>query len=91
MGKIENFLIVMDHFTRHAHAFLLTAMATAKFYGAISFYCMVFQLNFFPDQGCNFESQLMTNLYQLAEVQKIRTNPYYPMTNGKCEHLLAPF
>ena len=37
-------------------------------------------------QGCNFESELIANLCQVAEVQKLRTSPYHPQTNGQCEH-----
>ena len=38
------------------------------------------------DQGQNFESELIENLCQQARVQKLRTSPYHPQTNGQCEH-----
>ena len=37
------------------------------------------------DQGRNFESELIENLCQLAGVQKLRTSPYNPQTNGQHE------
>ena len=37
------------------------------------------------DQGCNFESELIANLCDVAGVQKPRTSPYHPQTNGQCE------
>ena len=38
------------------------------------------------DQGHSFEIQLIANLCKLSGVQKIRTSPYHPQTNGKCDH-----
>ena len=37
------------------------------------------------DQGAQFESQLMTELCQLWEVDKTRTTPYHPQANGMVE------
>ena len=41
------------------------------------------------DQGCNFESDLLLELCELAQVKKIRTLGYHPQTNGQCEHFNA--
>ena len=38
------------------------------------------------DQGKSFENQLVRELCSLAQVQKLRTTPYQPQTNGSCEH-----
>ena len=38
------------------------------------------------DQGKNFESSLVRELCELAGVQKLRTTPNHPETNGQCEH-----
>ena len=37
------------------------------------------------DQGPNFESDLMRNVLQLFGVQKLRTSPYHPQTDGQIE------
>ena len=37
------------------------------------------------DQGHNFESDLLWELCELAQVKKIRTSGYHPQTNGQCE------
>ena len=37
------------------------------------------------DQGHIFESQLIKELYKLANIQKVRTTPYHPNTNGQCK------
>ena len=37
------------------------------------------------DQGANFTSQLLTELYSMLHVQPIRTTPYHPQTDGLVE------
>ena len=37
------------------------------------------------DQGSNFTSQLLVELYRLLQVRPIRTSPYHPETNGLVE------
>ena len=46
-----------------------------------------FPEKFLSDQGRNFESKLISELCKLAQVEKVHTIPYYPMTNGQCERL----
>ena len=87
-GNIENILVITDHFTRYAQAFpskTQTAQATAKILweNFISHYG--FPEKFISDQGRNFESELIKDLCKIAKVDKIRTTPYHPMTNGQCE------
>ena len=44
-----------------------------------------FPTKIISDQGHNFESELIANLCEVAGVQKLRTSPYHPQTNGQCE------
>ena len=37
------------------------------------------------DQGSNFMSQLLTELYKLLHIHSIRTSPYHPQTDGLVE------
>ncbi len=37
------------------------------------------------DQGTNFTSQLLTELYRMLHVRPIRTTPYHPQTDGLVE------
>ena len=37
------------------------------------------------DQGISFENNLFRELCALAQVQKLRTMPYRPQSNGSCE------
>ena len=46
---------------------------------------MAFPNKIISDQGLNFESELIANLCEVAGVQKLRTTPYHPQTNGQCE------
>ena len=88
-GNIENVLVITDHFTRYAQAFpskTQTALATAKLLWNNFILHYGFPSKIITDQGRNFESELIENLCQLAEVQMLRTSPYHPQTNGQCEH-----
>ena len=44
-----------------------------------------FPKKFLSDQGRNFESELISELCKLAQVEKVHTTPYHPMSNGQCE------
>ena len=87
-NKIANILVITDHFTRFAQAYVTssqTAKVTAK---AIWDQFMVHYgcpENIITDQGRNFESILIAELCKLAGVKKLRTTPYHPMANGQCE------
>ena len=87
-GNIENVLIVTDHFTRYAQAYpskTQTALVTAKLLWNNFIIHYGFPNKIISDQGCNFESELLANLCEVAGVQKLRTTPYHPQTNGQCE------
>ena len=79
-GLEENALVVTDHFTRYAQAYVTrtqTAQTTArtlwdKFIGHY-----VLPGKILLDQGHNFESQLVADLCKLMGVQKIQTSPYH--------------
>ena len=86
--NIENVLVITDHFTRGAQAFpskTQTALATAKLLWNNFILHYGFPEKNITDQGRNFESELIGYLCQLAGVQKLRTSPYHPQTNGQCE------
>ena len=86
-GNIENVLVITDHFTRYAQAYASktqTAQATAKLLWENFIRHYGFPEKFLSDQGRNFESELISELCKLAQVEKVHTTPY-PMTNGQCE------
>ena len=85
-GNIENVLVITDHFTRYAQAYASktqTAQATAKLLWENFIRHYGFPEKFLSDQGRNFESELISELCKLAQVEKVHTTPYHPMTNGQ--------
>ena len=87
-GNIENVLVITDHFTRYALAYpskTQTAQATARILWD-NFICHYgFPEKFISDQGRNFESDLIKELFKIAGVKKLHTTPYHPQGNGQCE------
>ena len=62
-----------------------TALTTAKLLWNNFILHYGFPEKIISDQGRHFESELIGHLCQLAGVQKLRTSPYHPQTNGQCE------
>ena len=88
-GNIKNVLVITDHLTRYAQAFpskTQTSLATAKLLWNNFRLHYGFPSKTITDQDRNFESELIENLCQLVGVQKLRTSPYHPQTNGQYEH-----
>lgn len=47
---------------------------------------MVYRIQFYlTDQGKNYQSDLMSELYELLDIQRSRTSPYHPQTDGLSE------
>ena len=81
-------LIVTDHFTRYAAAYVMpkqTAPIVAKVLWQNFLVNYGWPEKILTDQGKNFESSLVTEICELAGVQKLITTPYHPETNGQCE------
>ena len=93
-GNIENVLIITDHFTRYAQDYpskTQTAQATAKMLWEHFIRHYGFPEKFLSDQGRNFASELISELCKLAQVEKVHTTPYHPMTNGQCKRFNSTF
>ena len=87
-GLEENFLVVIDHFTRYTQTYVTrtqTAQTTARI--LVDKFIVHYGLpkKILSDQGCNFKSQLVADLCKLMGMQKIQTSLYHPQTNGQCE------
>ena len=81
-------LTVIDHFTKWVELFPMRnqeapTVAKLLFEGVICRHGCPIQI--LTDQGPNFESHLFQELNRLLSIDKIRTTPYRPSTNGNIE------
>ena len=86
--KDINVLVVTDHFTRYAQAYLIssqTALEVAKKLYTNFFTNYGWPTKLITDQGPQFEGRLFQQLMREAEIRKIRTTPYHPEGNAQCE------
>ena len=87
-GLEENVLVITDHFTRYAQAYVTrtqTAQMSARTLWDKFIVHYGLPKKILTDQGWNFESQLVADLCELMGMQKIWTSPYHTQTNGQCE------
>ena len=88
----ENVLVVTDHFTRYAQAYVTktqTAQMTAKTLWDKFIVHHGLPEKILTDQGHNFESQLVADLCKLMGTQKVWTSPYHLQTNGQCKRFTS--
>ena len=87
MGN-EYVLMMVDQFTKWVECIPLpsqTAEVTAK--AAVDHFFSRFgcPLHIFTDEGRNFESNLFKSLCYTVHIQKCRTTPHHPSSNGQVE------
>ena len=87
---VRNVLVVVDHFTRYVQAFV-TKNHMARTMARV-LYNNYFSVFGFPqclmsDQGMEFCGKVITAMCSLLGVEKIRTTPYHPQTNGSAERV----
>ena len=89
-NKSLDVLVVTDHFTKLAHAFICPnqsakAVAHQLWFNYFFVYGMPHRIH--SDRGANFESALIAELLSVAGIEKSHTTPYHPMGNGSCERM----
>jgi transposase InsO family protein len=87
-GNYQHILVITDHFTRFAMAIptrnqLARTVADAFYNNFILHYGIPERIH--SDQGANFESTIIKELYTIMGMSKSRTTRYHPMGNGQCE------
>lgn len=80
-------LVLSDYATRYPEAVALRNVdAEIVAEELVKIFAMVgIPQEVLTDQGRNFQSQLLKELYHLLHVNAIRTSPYHPQTNGLVE------
>ena len=80
-------LVVVDHATRYPEAIPLRTVDAEQIAEALmGFFSSVgIPLEILTDQGFNFMSKLLKEVYHLMEIKPIRTSPYHPQTDGLVE------
>ena len=88
-SKSINVLIVTDHFTKYAQAYVTpkqTAVMVARTLWENFLVHYGQPAEILTDQGKSFKNNLIRELCELAQVKKLHTSPYHPETNGQFEH-----
>lgn len=86
-GGYTHILVLVDYTTRYPEAVPLQRTgATAIARGLIRMFSWVgFPKEVITDQGTNFMSRVLRELWKLLKVQPLRTSIYHPQTNGLVE------
>ena len=87
---VKNVLVIVDHFTRYIQAFVTnnhTAHTTAQVLYNNFFSVFGFPQKLMSDQGTEFTSDVIAAMCKLLGIEKIRTTPYHPQTNGSAERV----
>ena len=80
-------LTIVDYATRYPEAIPLSSTEASRIAKEL---VTVFSRTGIPeeilsDQGANFMSMLLQEMYQLLHIRRIRTSPYHPQTDGLVE------
>ena len=80
-------LVICDYATRYPEAVALrTIDANTIAEELLAFFSRVgVPEEILTDQGTNFTSQLLSEIYRLLQIRPIRTTPYHPQTDGLVE------
>ena len=87
---VQNVLVVVDHYTHYVQAFVTknhTARTTAQVLYNNYFSVFGFPQRLMSDQGMEFCGKVIAAMCSLLSVEKIRTTPYHPQTNGLAERV----
>ena len=80
-------LVITDYATRYPEVFpLKSIIAKSVAFCLVQFFSRVgFPREILTDQGTNFMSKLLKEVYQLLGIRSLRTTPYHPQTDGLTE------
>ena len=80
-------LTICDYATRYPEALALSSIEAARIARELIsvFARMGVPEEILSDQGTNFMSALLEEIYRLLQIKRIRTTPYHPQTDGLVE------
>lgn len=80
-------LVITDYGTKYPEVFPLKSIkAKTVSFSLVQFFSRVgFPREILTDQGTNFMSTLLKQVYQLLGIKRVRTTPYHPQTDGLTE------
>ena len=87
---VKNVLVVVDHFTRFVQAYVTknhTAYTTAWVLYNNYFSIFGFPQRLMSNQATEFTGDVIAALCKLLRIQKIRTTPYHPQSNGSAKRV----
>lgn len=85
---VWNVLVIVDHITRHVQAHV-TKHSDSTNYSQSSLQRIVFRFlqQLMSDQGTTFTSKVIHQMCSLLRIEKIRTTPYHPQSNGSAKRV----
>ena len=89
-SAVKNVLVVVDHFTWYVQAYVTRnqmARTTARVLYNEYFSIFGFPQRLMSDQGTGFTSKVIEAMCSLLGIEKIRTMPYHPQSNGSAERV----
>jgi hypothetical protein len=80
-------MVIIDHFTRWMELYALKRMEAIEVAEkSLEFTCRHGSLlKILSDQGTNYQSELLNELYEILDIEKLRTTPYHPECDGLSE------
>ena len=86
-------LVICDYATRYPEAVALRSIDANTIAEELMafFACVGVPDEILTNQGTNFTSQLLTEVYRLLQIKPIRTTPYHPQTDGLVERFNGTF
>ena len=87
---VKNVLVVVDHFTRYVQGYVTRNQmprTTARVLYNEYFSVFGFPQKLMSDQGTGFTSKVIAAMCSLLGIEKIRTTPYHPQSNGSAERV----
>ena len=80
-------LVVCDHFTKLVKYYAMKSQKADVVAKNLINYFMTYGIpdSILSDQGTNFMSNVLDEIYELLDVKRIRTSPFHPQTDGITE------